>query len=134
VVDGDTIQVSLNGESVGVRYLLIDTPETVDPRTTVQCMGKEASARNKQLVERQTVYLEKDITDRDRFGRLLRYVYLDDGRMVNEILTREGYAAVSTVPPDVKYVDLLLDAQGDAVRSGRGLWGVCGAATIMPTH
>ena len=132
VVDGDTIQVTLNGESVGVRYLLIDTPETVDPRSGVQCMGREASAKNKELVEGRTVYLEKDVTDRDRFGRLLRYVYLEDGRMVNEILSRDGFAAVSSVPPDVKHIDLLLVAQRDAVAGGRGLWGVCGAATIMP--
>jgi micrococcal nuclease len=134
VVDGDTIQVSLNGESVSVRYLLIDTPETVDPRTTVQCMGREASARNHELVEGRTVFLEADVTDRDRFGRLLRYVYLQDGRMVNEVLVREGFAAVSTVPPDIKHLDALLAAQGEAVRDSLGLWGVCGSATITPLH
>jgi hypothetical protein len=70
VTDGDTIQVSINGESVVVRYLLIDTPETVDPRTGVQCMGREASARNKELVEGEKVFLEPDVTDRIMAPRL----------------------------------------------------------------
>jgi micrococcal nuclease len=132
VVDGDTIQAVIEGETTaqGVRYLLIDTPETVDPRVGVQCMGLKASDRNRELVAGETIYLESDVTERDRFGRLLRYVYLADGRMVNEILVREGLAALSTVPPDVKYIESLLAAQREAVEAGRGLWGICGASTI----
>jgi micrococcal nuclease len=132
VTDGDTIQVTIDGKPYGVRYLLIDTPETVDPRAGVQCMGREASQRNKELVEGETVYLEADVTDKDRFGRLLRYVYLADGSMVNELLVLEGLAAVSTVPPDVRHVDRLLVAQRNAVEASLGLWGVCDAATITP--
>ncbi|MDP3793405.1 MAG: thermonuclease family protein, partial [Candidatus Uhrbacteria bacterium] len=77
VVDGDTIDVLIGGEQLRVRYIGIDTPETVDPRRPVGCFGKEASARNRELVEGKTVALEKDVSETDRFGRLLRYVWLD---------------------------------------------------------
>ena len=88
IVDGDTIEL---GTGERVRYIGIDTPETVDPRKEVQCFGKEASAKNKELVEGKEVRLVKDVSDKDKYGRLLRYVYVGDV-FVNEKLVSEGYA------------------------------------------
>src|SRR3989344_5448521 len=98
VVDGDTIKIE-GGEIV--RYIGVDTPETVDPRRPIECFGKEASGKNKQLVQGKVVELEKDVSERDRYGRLLRYIWIGD-TMVNEVLVREGFARVATFPPDVK--------------------------------
>ena len=124
VVDGDTIDVELDSATVRVRYIGIDTPETVDPRRPVGCFGAEATARNRALVEGRQVELEKDISETDSFGRLLRYVYVG-GQMVNEALVQEGYAQVATYPPDVKYVERFLAAQREARDANRGLWGAC---------
>jgi len=123
VVDGDTIDVVLNGAEYRVRYILVDTPETKHPTKGVQPFGPEASEANRQMVEGQTVYLEKDVSETDRYDRLLRYVYLADGRMVNEELLRMGLAQVATFPPDVKYVDRFLAVQREAQAAGVGLWG-----------
>ena len=97
VVDGDTIQLS---DGRKVRYIGIDTPETVHPSKAVECYGQEASVKNKELVLGKTVGLEKDVSDTDRYGRLLRYVYLD-GIMINDLLVKEGFAKASSYPPDV---------------------------------
>jgi micrococcal nuclease len=118
VVDGDTIKIE-TGETV--RYIGMNTPETVDPRRPVQCFGHEASAKNKELVEGKQVLLEKDVSNTDKYGRLLRYVYLD-GVMVNEKLVAEGYAQVDTYPPDVKYKDRFVAAQQEAKNNKKGLW------------
>jgi len=131
VVDGDTIDVLIGGEQLRVRYIGIDTPETVDPRRPVGCFGKEASARNRELVEGKTVGLEKDVSETDRFGRLLRYVWLDPSTgsgqalMVNARLVEEGYATASTFPPDVRHAELFAALQAEARTQGRGLWGAC---------
>lgn len=125
VVDGDTISLE-NGKVV--RYIGIDTPETVDPRKPVQCFAKEASARNKELVEGQIVGLEKDVSETDKYGRLLRYVYKGDV-LVNEMLVREGYAHSSTYPPDVKYQEKFLQAEQEARTNNLGLWGEVCATT-----
>jgi micrococcal nuclease len=111
VVDGDTIIVNVEGQEYRVRYIGIDTPETVHPTKPVEPFGKEASEMNKQLVEGKIVRLEKDISETDRYGRLLRYVYVDD-IFVNAELVRLGYAQVTTYPPDVKYQDIFLELQG----------------------
>ena len=124
VVDGDTIDVLIGGEQLRLRYIGIDTPETVDPRRPVGCFGKEASAHNRELVEGKPVGLEKDVSETDRFGRLLRYVWLD-GRMVNARLVEEGHATASTYPPDVRHAELLAALQAEARMEGRGLWGAC---------
>lgn len=122
VIDGDTIR--LEGGLV-VRYIGIDTPEAVDPRKPVQCFAKEASEKNRELVEGKLVSLEKDISETDRYGRLLRYVYSGDG-MVNEILVREGFAYSYSYPPDVKNQELFRQAEEEARENNRGLWGaVC---------
>lgn len=118
VVDGDTVKLE-DGRSV--RYIGIDTPETVDPRRPVGCFGKEASAENKAVVSGEDVRLERDVSDTDRYGRLLRYVYVGD-IFVNEYLVREGYARASSYPPDVKYQDVFREAEREARESKRGLW------------
>ena len=122
VVDGDTIIVAMNGEEQRVRYTGIDTPETVRPDWPVEPFGPEAASFNRELVDRKTVWLEKDVSDTDQFGRLLRYVWLADGRMVNALLVEAGYATVTTFPPDVKYATEFARLQREARASERGLW------------
>jgi micrococcal nuclease len=141
VVDGDTIKVQLNGIEQTVRYIGIDTPETVHPSKPVEFMGPEASAQNKALVEGQVVILERDVSETDRYGRLLRYVWVEqNGRyvMVNAELVRLGFAQVSTYPPDVKHTELFLLLQTEAREAERGLWGMTGpseapSATAIPS-
>ncbi|MBI5019071.1 thermonuclease family protein [Candidatus Gottesmanbacteria bacterium] len=128
VVDGDTIKIE-GGEVV--RYIGINTPETVAPGKSVECFGKEASAKNKELVQGKVVELTRDVSQRDRYGRLLRYVWLGD-TMINEILVREGYAQVSTYPPDVAKTDVLLEAQRQAREEEKGLWRICPPSTPTP--
>jgi micrococcal nuclease len=126
VVDGDTIVVDRGLGDERLRYIGMDTPETVKPASPVEWMGREASAANKTLVEGQTVVLEKDVSDVDQFGRLLRHVWLNRPTgwlLVDLELVRTGYARASTYPPDVKYADLYLAAQVDAREHDRGLWG-----------
>ena len=123
VVDGDTIRVEIGGQVYTLRYIGIDTPETVHPSEPVEWMGPEATEANRQLVEGQTVYLEKDVSETDKFGRLLRYVYLADGTFVNAELVRMGYAQSVTYPPDVKYQDVFVQLQQEAREAERGLWG-----------
>jgi len=135
VVDGDTIVVDRGRGKEKLRYVGIDTPETVKPSSPVEWMGREASAANRALVEGKTVVLEKDVSETDRYGRLLRHVWLrGEGtwRLVDLELVREGYARVSTYPPDVKYADLYLAAQVDAWESDRGLWGAGPLSFVSP--
>ena len=126
VIDGDTIELT-TGEKV--RYIGINTPETVHPQMSSQCFGEESSSKNKELVEGQVVYLEKDVSETDKYGRLLRYVYLlsqDSSQIfINDYLVREGYARVSTFPPDVKYQDVFLTSQKAAQQENLGLWTSC---------
>lgn len=126
VVDGDTIQLS---DGRKVRYIGIDTPETVHPSKAVECYGQEASAKNKELILGKTVGLEKDVSDTDRYGRLLRYVYLDDV-MINDLLVKEGYARVSTYPPDVKYQAIFSASEKIAQEQNLGLWSEKCATSI----
>jgi micrococcal nuclease len=126
VTDGDTIVVAYGGKEYKVRYIGMDTPETVDPNSTVQWMGPQATAANAALVEGKTVYLEKDISEVDRFDRLLRYVWLTDGAawtLVNLELVRQGVAFAKSYPPDTRYDALYVVAEGEANRSALGLWG-----------
>ncbi len=124
VVDGDTIVVRLDGRQQRVRYTGVNTPESVDPRRAVQCFGKEAAARNRALVEGKTVWLEKDVSETDQYGRLLRYVWVD-GALVNAELVREGYARAVTYPPDVRYAERFRALEREAREARRGLWGGC---------
>lgn len=128
VVDGDTIKIE-GGEVV--RYIGINTPETVAPNKPVECFGKEASAKNKELVHGKVVELTRDVSQRDRYGRLLRYVWIGD-TMINEVLVREGFAQVSTYPPDVAKTDILLEAQRLAREEEKGLWRACPPSTPTP--
>lgn len=133
VSDGDTVRVEIDGETESLRLILVDTPETRDPNDPVECYGAEATEFMKALLpEGTTVYLEQDISDRDRYGRMLRYVWLkgddDKAYLVNEILVRQGYAVLYTYPPDVKYVDQIRAAQNAAVEEQAGLWAQCGGA------
>ena len=121
VVDGDTIEIE-GGEKV--RYIGVDTPETVDPRKPIQCFGIEASKKNKELVEGKTVRLEKDITDRDKYSRLLRYVWVGD-LFVNLELVKQGFANSYSYPPDIKYQKEFLAAETEAREAQRGLWKAC---------
>jgi micrococcal nuclease len=136
VIDGDTIEIE-GGERV--RYIGIDTPETVDPRKPVQCFGVEASNKNKELVEGKMVRLEKDITDRDKYNRLLRYVYVGD-TFINLELVKQGFAYSYSYPPDIKYQEQFVKAQQEAREVKRGLWNACpttpesiSAPAISPT-
>jgi micrococcal nuclease len=119
VIDGDTIELE-NGEKV--RYIGIDTPETVHPSKPIQYYGKEASEANRSLVEGKEVRLEFDVQQRDKYGRLLAYVYVGD-IFVNAWLVENGYAQILTIPPNVKYQDKFLELQRKAREEGRGLWG-----------
>lgn len=132
IVDGDTIVVEIDGGEYKLRYIGINTPEVVDPRSPVECFGHEARDYNEELVLGRTVGLEKDVSETDQFGRLLRYVWLGD-EMVNATLIREGYAQASAYPPDVKYQDLLSSLQAEAAGEGRGLWGSVCQSTPTPT-
>lgn len=128
VIDGDTIRIE--GDRV-IRYIGIDTPETVHPSKPVQCYGKEASDKNKELVEGKEVKLEKDVSETDKYGRLLRYIWLGD-MLVNEYLAREGYAYSSTYPPDVKYQNRFREAERQAREEKKGLWGAVCNLTPIP--
>lgn len=129
VIDGDTIEIEGNTK---IRYIGIDTPETKHPIKKIQCFGKEALSKNKELVEGKTIRMEKDVSETDRYGRLLRYVWLVDdnataeaGLFVNDYLVREGYAHASTFPPDVAYAKQFGEAQKEARENNRGLWNLC---------
>lgn len=121
VIDGDTIELE-NGQKV--RYIGIDTPETVHPEKSIQCFGIEASAKNRESVEGKHIRLEKDISETDKYGRLLRYVYLEN-IFINDYLVKEGFAYASSYPPDIKYQDLFSNSQKEAQHYNRGLWSSC---------
>jgi micrococcal nuclease len=123
-VDGDTIEVSLDGHAEDVRYIGVDTPETVKPDTPVQCFGPRASAFDHRLVEGRTVRLVFGVERRDIYGRLLAYVYLGR-RFVNATLVRRGLARSLTIPPNDRFAALFRRLELRAARAGRGLWGVC---------
>ena len=127
VVDGDTVQVDIDGRREKLRLIGIDTPETVKPDTPVQCYGPEASAFTKQLLPEGTaVRIERDVEARDDYGRLLGYVYrVDDGMFVNLEIVAQGYAVLLTFPPNVAHVDEFVAAARAAERANLGLWGAC---------
>ena len=125
VVDGDTVEVLINGTREPVRYIGIDTPE-VDPSIGVECFGERASEANRELVAGETVRLVFDAERRDRYDRLLAYVYLGE-RFVNAELVREGYATTLTIPPNDTHAPLFERLERRAGAAGRGLWGACEA-------
>jgi len=123
VIDDDTIQVCcIFGDWVKVQYIGVDTPETHHLMKRVEPYGMEAAEANRKLVDGKTVRLEFDVQQLDRYKRLLPYVYLEDGTFVNAWLVENGYAAVMTIPPNVKHQGLFLKLQREAREAGRGLW------------
>lgn len=132
VVDGDTIRVRIQGFEERVRLIGIDTPETHKPGTPVECFGAEASGRMAALLPVGTpVSLVRDVEARDRYGRLLAYVYrASDGLFVNLAMAKEGYATTLTYPPNVAHVDEFVAAVRAARESRRGLWRRCGGAHL----
>ncbi|MDP2650469.1 MAG: thermonuclease family protein [bacterium] len=123
VLDGDTI-VLANGEKV--RYIGIDAPELYGSEDAAECFAAEALAKNRDLVLNKEVRLEKDTSDTDKYGRLLRYVYLGD-EFVNVQLVSEGFAYAASYYPDTAKDKALAEAERDAQENGRGLWeaGTC---------
>src|SRR5690349_24723154 len=123
-VDGDTIEVRLDGEREDVRYIGVDTPETVKPGTPVQCFGPRAHRFNARLVAHRRLRLVFGEERRDAYGRLLAYAYLGR-RLVNAELVRRGLARTLAIPPNVRFAARLERLQNTAARAGRGLWGAC---------
>ncbi|MCL0081331.1 thermonuclease family protein [Peptococcaceae bacterium] len=121
VIDGDTFIISPDER---VRIIGVDTPETVKPNTEPEPYGQEASAFAKEMLEGKKVRLEFDVQEQDRFGRLLAYVYLEDGTFFNALLLKKGYAQVMTVPPNVRYAEDFLKYQRQARENKKGLWGL----------
>lgn len=123
VIDGDTIE--LEG-GIKLRYIGIDTPETRHPTVGVECYGAESSQKNTELVLNKEVRLEKDVSETDRYGRLLRYVYVttDSGEIfVNQELAKTGFAQARSYPPDIKYQEIFRAAEAEAREKKLGLWG-----------
>jgi micrococcal nuclease len=136
VVDGDTIVVSVSDQQFQVSYIGLDMAETADPTSSVAWMGPQASAANEALVAGKTVVLERDVSDADQHGRLLRYVWLTDGAtwtLVNLELVKAGVALVATDTLDLKYVDVYLAAQEMAQATRTGLWGAKPTVAHTPT-
>ena len=125
-VDGDTIEARIGDHDEYVRYIGVDTPETVKPDTPVQCFGPRASSFDHHLVEHRWVRLVFGVEPRDIYGRLLAYVYLGH-RFVNAALVRRGLARSLTIPPNDRFAPLFRRLELHAAQAGRGLWGVCPA-------
>jgi micrococcal nuclease len=125
VVDGDTIKVLIDGVEERVRYIGIDTPESYGTGAP-ECYSQEASARNRTLVDGKQVTLVADAEDRDKYERLLRYVYVD-GVLVNEVLVQEGFATTMTIEPNTGKQQLFVDTEAAARLAGAGLWSACTA-------
>ncbi|WP_246320716.1 thermonuclease family protein [Paenibacillus germinis] len=123
VVDGDTIDVLIGDKKETVRFVLVDTPETKHPSKPVEPYGPEASKFTTDMLEGKEVKLEKDVSERDKYGRLLMYVWFDD-KMVNEQLLEKGLARVAIYQPDVKYVDKFREIQKKAQQAGTGIWSI----------
>ncbi|MGE0227625.1 MAG: thermonuclease family protein [Dehalococcoidia bacterium] len=117
------MDLALDGRVQRLRLILVDTPEVFGG---TECYGRAATDFTRTVLPAEThVFLERDVSETDAFGRLLRYVWLEDGRLFNELIVAEGYATLATYPPDVKYVDRIRAAQQAAYEGGRGLWGAC---------
>ncbi len=127
VIDGDTMKITLQDKrstEETIRLLLIDTPETVHPDKNIQPFGPEASAYAKRILTNQAVQLEIDVSERDKYGRLLVYLWIGE-RMFNEMLLEEGLARVAyVIPPNIKYIDKFRDIQQKSQKSAKGIWSI----------
>lgn len=125
VVDGDTIKVNIDGKTETVRLIGLDTPESVDSRRPVQCFAIEASNKAKELLFEKSVFLEPDATqgDKDKYGRLLRYVFMEDGSNFNNLMISEGYGHQYTYNKPYKYMEEFKLAELTAKNEKKGLWG-----------
>ena len=136
VIDGDTVAVEINGKKETIRLIGIDTPETVDPRKPVECFGIEASNKAKEILTGKSVKLEADsiVGERDKYGRLLRYIFLEDGTNFNKMMISEGYAYEYTYNSPYKYQDEFKQAEKEAKEAKEGLWadGVCESNDTHP--
>jgi len=121
VIDGDTIEIE---GGIKVRLIGIDTPEMKNKNRTIDCFATEAKQKVESLLNGKEVVLVKDVSETDKYGRLLRYVYLGD-EMINDTLIKEGYARISTFPPDVKFKDQFLTSERQAREAQVGLWQAC---------
>lgn len=126
VIDGDTVEAIFRGTTIDIRLIGIDTPETVLPSEPIECYGPAASRFTAKRLDGRRVRLAFDVERIDRYGRTLAYIWLG-GKLFNERLVRDGFATVSTYPPNVKYVDRFLAAQRYARSHERGFWGGCPA-------
>lgn len=124
VVDGDTVEARIDGALEDIRYIGVDTPETVKPDTPVQCFGPRASAFNHRLVEGRRVRFVFGTERRDIYGRLLAYAYLGP-RFVNAELLRRGLARTLAIPPNTRFASRFSRLESGAARDGVGLWGTC---------
>jgi micrococcal nuclease len=124
VTDGDTIRVEFGGEDEPVRYIGIDTPESVIPNEPAECFGEEAADANRELVEGRSVRLVFGWERRDQYDRLLAYVYAGD-RFVNAELVRGGFARTLEIAPNTDFADTFARLQQAAANAGRGVWGAC---------
>lgn len=124
VVDGDTMDIQFeNGKEERVRLVLVDTPETKHPTKPVQPFGPEASAFTKEMLAGKNVQVELDVQERDQYGRILAYVYID-GKMFNELLLEKGLARVAVFPPNTRYVDEFYAIQKKAQEAKLGIWSI----------
>jgi micrococcal nuclease len=122
VVDGDTFVATVRNRRERIRVIGVDTPESVDPNRPVEPYGKEASNFAKHYLDGETVRLAGDAEPRDRYGRMLAYVWLRDGTFWNALLAAEGYAQQLTIPPNVTYAPLFRRLVAEARQNDRGLW------------
>lgn len=144
VVDGDTIKVTISGKEESVRLIGVDNPETVKPNSPVEAYGKEASNFTKEQLTGKEVFLEKDVQERDKYGRLLAYVWLSPPTKIddNEIRTKlfnakliiDGYGQLLTIPPNIKYVDYFTTYQNEAKENNVGLWAIQLENTQQPAQ
>jgi len=130
VVDGDTVVVAIGGREERLRYVGVDAPELADPEsgTPAECGGLEATEANRAIVLGRTLALESDVSDRDRFGRLLRHPWITVGgepTLVTEILVRDGAVEARSYPPDTRHDARLEVAERLARRQDAGIWGGC---------
>jgi len=137
VIDGDTIDVLIDGKKENIRLIGIDSPEAVDPRKPVECFAKESSNKAKEILTGKRVFLEADPSqgERDKYNRLLRYVFLEDGVNFNKLMVEEGYAHEYTYDLPYKYQDEFIEAEKKAKQEKLGLWAddACLAPTPIPT-